>query len=160
MYFINFNKLTIEKAKNGLSSYYADYNDIDYAHLKIAAAEVDKRMQDLDVYKGKKSPLSLNFDVGKCADEDEFEDRVNIILSSFALYNCCTDENSSREHYYDCPREFIPYLNISRTYSKRFTNKVLKISSFNLNIKGGEFYYSLINEDELEMKGLTKVNAR
>lgn len=159
MYFVNFNKLTIEKAKNDLSSYYANYDDIDYTYLKTAAAEVDKRMQDLDIYKSKKSPLSLNFNVGKCADEDEFEDRVNIILSSFALYNC-TDESSSREHYYDCPREFIPYLNISRTYSKRLTNKVLKISSFNLNIKGGEFYYSLIDEDELEMKGLTKVNAR
>lgn len=160
MYFINFNKLTIEKAKSNLSSYYVDYDDIDFTYLKEAAAEIDRRMQNLDCYKGKKSPLSLNFNVGRCIDEDEFEDRVNIVLSSFALYNCTNEAFSGREYHYDCPREFIPYLNISRTYSKKLTNQVLKINSFNLNIKGGEFYYSLIDEDELETKGLKKVNAR
>lgn len=162
MYTINFNKLTIEKIKGGISSYNADYSDIDFnTDLKMAAAKLNERIGDLACYQGKKSPLSLNFDVGQCENEDDFEDRVNNILSTFVLWNCGENQKvEGREHYYDCPREFIPYINISRSLSKKMTNLSLKIPNFTINIKGGDYCYSLINENELEMKGLKKVNAR
>lgn len=146
--------------------------------------------QQMAAKKGKRTPLlppdapvaitvwvPPTAEAGESHDDDDnnnnnnnlFEFRVSSILAAFARWNLSvpneTDRGDGREKHLDCPREFVPYLFLARNYSKRFTNKRLKIDAFTINIKERGVTaecrgYELLDSQRLAKEGVTTINAR
>jgi len=122
----------------------------------------------LDKYRASKKdgsrPAAISILVPQTNDANRFEFMVNSILGSFANWNLLP-ESRNREKHLDCPKEFIHYLFLARNYSKKFTNRRLKINAFILNIKemsmtADGLGYERLDNEQLKKNGATTINAR
>lgn len=171
MYYIDFDKLKIhsidpQNFNNCVINLRGIPTDASYKAVeKQISAEITAALDKYRTSKKDESwPTAISILVPPTGDNDRFEFMVNSILGSFANWNLLP-EDRSREKHLDCPKEFIPYLFLARNYSKKFTNRQLKINAFTLNIKersmtaDGLGYERLANE-QLEKNGATTINAR
>ena len=171
MYYIDFDKLKIHSIDPqnfnncvinlcGVSTD-ATYKEVEkQINTEVAAA--------LDKYRTSKKdadrPTAISILVPQTNDANRFEFMVNSILGSFANWNLLP-EGRDREKHLDCPKEFIHYLFLARNYSKKFTNRQLKINAFTLNIKersrtDGALEYERLDNEQLKKNGATTINAR
>nr|DAF79943.1 MAG TPA: hypothetical protein [Caudoviricetes sp.] len=171
MYYIDFDKLKIhfidsQNFNNCMINLCGVSTDAPYKavekqiNTEVAAA--------LDKYRASKKdesrPVAISMLVPQTGNDDRFEFMVNSILGSFANWNLLP-ESRSREKHLDCPKEFIHYLFLARNYSKKFTNRQLKINAFTLNIKersmtDGALEYERLDNEQLKKNGATTINAR
>ena len=171
MYYIDFDKLKIhsidpQNFNNCVINLCGVSTDATYKAVeKQINAEVAAA---LDKYRaGKKDadrPTAISILVPQTNDANRFEFMVNSILGSFANWNLLP-ESRDREKHLDCPKEFINYLFLARNYSKKFTNRQLKINAFTLNIKersrtDGALEYERLGNEQLKKNGATTINAR
>ena len=171
MYYIDFDKLKIHSIDP------QNFNNcvINLCGVSIDAPykAVEKQINTevaaaLDKYRASKKdadrPVAINILVPSTGNDDRFEFMVNSILGSFANWNLLP-ESRNREKHLDCPKEFIHYLFLARNYSKKFTNRQLKINAFTLNIKersmaDGALEYERLDNEQLKKNGATTINAR
>ena len=171
MYYIDFDKLKIhsidpQNFDNCVINLCGVSTDAPYKavekqiNTEVAAA--------LDKYRASKKdadrPTAISILVPQTNDSNRFEFMVNSILGSFANWNLLP-ESRDREKHLDCPKEFIHYLFLARNYSKKFTNRQLKINAFTLNIKersrtDGALEYERLDNEQLKKNGATTINAR
>lgn len=171
MYYIDFDKLKIhsidpQNFNNCVINLCGVSTDAPYKAVeKQINAEVAAA---LDKYRASKKdadrPAAINILVPQINDANRFEFMVNSILGSFANWNLLP-ESRNREKHLDCPKEFISYLFLARNYSKKFTNRQLKINAFTLNIKersmaDGALEYERLDNEQLKKNGATTINAR
>ena len=171
MYYIDFDKLKIHSI---------DPQNFDNCVINLCGVSTDapykaveKQISTelaaaLDQYRaGKKDadrPAAISILVPQTNDANRFEFMVNSILGSFTNWNLLP-ENRNREKHLDCPKEFVNYLFLARNYSKKFTNRQLKINAFTLNIKersmtAGALEYERLDNEQLKKNGATTINAR
>ena len=171
MYYIDFDKLKIhsidpQNFNNCVINLCGVSTDATYKAVeKQINAEVAAA---LDKYRESKKdadrPTAISILVPQTNDANRFEFMVNSILGSFANWNLLP-ESRDREKHLDCPKEFINYLFLARNYSKKFTNRQLKINAFTLNIKersrtNGPLEYERLDNEQLKKNGATTINAR
>lgn len=171
MYYIDFDKLKIhsidpQNFDNCVINLCCVSTDAPYKAVeKQISVEVAAA---LDKYRASKKyidrPAAISILVPQTNDANRFEFMVNSILGSFANWNLLP-ESRSREKHLDCPKEFIHYLFLARNYSKKFTNRQLKINAFTLNIKersmtDGTLEYERLDNEQLKKNGATTINAR
>ena len=171
MYYIDFDKLKIHSIDQqnfnncvinlcGVSTD-APYKAVEKQINSEVAAALDKyRASKKDANR----PTAISILVPQTNDANRFEFMVNSILGSFANWNLLP-ESRDREKHLDCPKEFIHYLFLARNYSKKFTNRQLKINAFTLNIKersmtDGALEYERLDNEQLKKNGATTINAR
>ena len=171
MYYIDFDKLKIHSIDPqnfnncvinlcGVSTD-APYKAVEKQINAEVAAALDKYRADK---KDSDRPTAISILVPQTNDANRFEFMVNSILGSFANWNLLP-ESRDREKHLDCPKEFIHYLFLARSYSKKFTNRQLKINAFTLNIKersmtDGALEYERLDNEQLKKNGATTINAR
>lgn len=171
MYYIDFDKLKIHSIDPqnfdncvinlcGVSTD-APYKEVEKQISTEVAAALDKYRKDK---KDTDRPTAISILVPATGNNDRFEFMVNSILGSFANWNLLT-ESRDREKHLDCPKEFVHYLFLARNYSKKFTNRQLKINAFTLNIKErsmteGALEYERLDNEQLKKNGATTINAR
>lgn len=95
----------------------------------------------------------------------DFESVVSVILNCFVEFNTITTAcKKNREYHLDCPRDFIPYLNLSRHMSKQLTNYELKFPKFYLSIQlpyeKDCYNFELLNNQKLQSERIETLNAR
>ena len=171
MYYIDFDKLKIhsidpQNFNNCVINLCGVSTDASYKavekqiNTEVAAA--------LDKYRASKKdaerPTAISILVPQTNDANRFEFMVNSILGSFANWNLLP-ESRDREKHLDCPKEFINYLFLARNYSKKFTNRQLKINAFTISIKersmtDGALEYERLDNEQLKKNGATTINAR
>ena len=171
MYYIDFDKLKIhsidpQNFNNCVINLCGVSTDASYKAVeKQINAEVAAA---LDKYRASKKdanrPTAISILVPQTNDANRFEFMVNSILGSFANWNLLP-ESRDREKHLDCPKEFINYLFLARNYSKKFTNRQLKINAFTLSIKersktDGTLEYKRLDNEQLKKNGATTINAR
>ena len=171
MYYIDFDKLKIHSIDPqnfnncvinlcGVSTD-APYKAVEKQINEEVAAALDKYRADK---KDSDRPTAISILVPQTNDANRFEFMVNSILGSFANWNLLP-ESRDREKHLDCPKEFIHYLFLARNYSKKLTNRQLKINAFTLNIKersmtDGALEYERLDNEQLKKNGATTINAR
>lgn len=113
-------------------------------------------------------PLFLHFafETAAVADttDEDFMSAVSLILNCFAHFNSGI-KRTDREYHLDCPRAFIPYLNLNRHMSKQFTNCELRFPKFNLDITlplddESSYTFELLNAQKLAAERIETLNAR
>lgn len=177
-YYINFNKLQVKKilpdeilSKTrqitiNLGSFDPHKSLKDWADLvrgKLTDAALGNSNSD-----GSDKPLFLHFVFETAAVADimdaDFMSAALIILNDFAEFNCGA-KRTDREYHLDCPRAFIPYLNLNRNMSKKFTNCELRFPKFNLDIvlpldDESTYTFELLNAQKLAAERIETLNAR
>ena len=171
MYYIDFDKLKIHSIDpQNFNNCVINLCDVSTnAPYKAVEKQISTEVAAaLDKYRASKKnadrPAAISILVPQTNDANRFEFMVNSIIGAFANWNLLP-ESRNREKHLDCPKEFIHYLFLARNYSKKFTNRQLKINAFTLNIKersmtDGALEYERLDNEQLKKNGATTINAR